>query len=432
MSPFLTQDSVDCAVPQTAEQKLQQLDGLLTQSQQLWRSRSFDCQALPWQCDFPKLAQTVWQLDDDKLDSIDACQISLNETLLGALAADLSDKGLSWSLALFWQSAIGSDAALNLKSNAVSDKHTQLLDDTDEPHFSAHIKGRKWQQINAFVAQLPQDNTPVLEWCAGKGHLGRLIAKAQHREVVSLEWQQSLCSAGEQFAKQWQLPQRFICADAFAGQSEQLHRDQLAVALHACGDLHVQLLKHATDAGTKQLVVSPCCYHLIRDKQYQALSKVAQASELKLSRADLQLPLQQSVIANDKHNQYRLQEMAWRLGFDALQRKVRDCDEYLPVPSIKQSQLNGDFSDFCHWAAEAKALSLPANIDFEHYRQFGEQRQRLTRRIDLVAHLFRAMLEQWLLLDRVCFLEEQGYQVNLSEFCSNSVTPRNALIHAFK
>lgn len=428
--------------------KLKQLDALLTQSQPLWRSRSFECEQLPWQDAFPSLADAVWQLSDDSLESIDACQHKLNETLLLVLAADLKAQGLEWPLELFSQSAIGKTiveedgrAATNPDLDSAHDSEAAigsiseasvLLSPEDEPHFSAHIKGRKWQQINAFVAKLPHDNTPVLEWCAGKGHLGRLIAKAHQREVVSLEWQQSLCDAGALFAAKWQLPQTFICADAFAGQNEQLHAEQLAVALHACGDLHVTLLKHASHAGTKQLVFSPCCYHLIQAKQYQPLSQVAKTSALKLNRADLQLPLQQSVIANDKHKGYRLQEMAWRLGFDALQRQVRGMDEYLPVPAVKQSQLNGTFEAFCRWAAEAKGVSLPLDVDWLAFKIVGEQRQRLTRRIDLVAHLFRALLEQWLLLDRVCFLQEQGYRVNLSEFCSNSITPRNALIHAFK
>ncbi|WP_037411002.1 methyltransferase [Shewanella fidelis] len=414
----------------TAEQKLKQIDTLLTQSQVLWRCRTFDCHDLPWQQQFPQLADAVWMLADEQLDDIDACQHRLNQSLLPALTADLIAQGQEWALELFAESATGVKLA---DAELPSTSHTpQLLDDNDEAHFSAHIKGRKWQQINAFVAKLPVEQTPVLEWCAGKGHLGRLIAKAHQRQVVSLEWQPSLCQAGEQFADKWQLPQRFICADAFAGQSEQLQSEQLAVALHACGDLHVQLLKHACQASTQKLVISPCCYHLIRDKHYQALSTVTQASQLKLSRAELQLPLQQSVIANDKHKAFRLQEMAWRLGFDALQREVRQADSYLPVPAIKQSQLNGSFADFCQWAATAKGLELKSDFDWQHYQQLGLQRQRLTRRIDLVAHLFRAILEQWLLLDRVCFLEEQGYQVDLSEFCANSITPRNALISAFK
>ncbi|WP_413700062.1 hypothetical protein ACLKMH_22685 [Psychromonas sp. KJ10-10] len=37
------------------------------------------------------------------------------------------------------------------------------------------IKGRKWSQITAFAEQINTLN-PIVEWCAGKGHLGRLIS----------------------------------------------------------------------------------------------------------------------------------------------------------------------------------------------------------------------------------------------------------------
>ncbi|MGL4894854.1 MAG: methyltransferase, partial [Shewanella sp.] len=151
-----------------------------------------------------------------------------------------------------------------------------------------------------------------------------------------------------------------------------------------------------------------------------------------LSRHDLQLPLQQSVIASPKQQALRHQEIAWRLGFDALQRQCRGRDHYLPIPSIKQSQLSGSFKDFCLWAGAQKSVDLPHQLDWDAWLALGLQRQRLTRRIDLVAHLFRRVLEQWLILDRVCFLQEQGYLVEVVEFCANSVTPRNALILAIQ
>ena len=237
------------------------------------------------------------------------------------------------------------------------------------------------------------------------------------------------------FAKQWQIPQRFICADAFApidSSKPLLLIDQHAIALHACGDLHIRLLKLATLAGTRAISISPCCYPLIEHEDYQPLSALAKGSALKLSKHDLQLPLQQSVIANSKKQQLRNQEVSWRLGFDSLQRDIRGVEAYLPVPTIKKSQLSGSFSDFCQWAANQKHLSLSSEINLSHYLHRGIARQRLTKRIDLVAHLFRRALERWLLLDRVCFLHEQGYQVTLAEFCANSVTPRNALIQAIK
>ncbi|ACJ30039.1 Conserved hypothetical protein [Shewanella piezotolerans WP3] len=401
--------------------QLKQLDRLLCASRPLWQNRSFECKQLPWAETFPALAETVWQLADIELDEIDACQSRLSELLLPSLRKDLLAKGNDWDLNLLLPSSLTTATAIE-----------PLLDFDDMAHFSAHIKGRKWQQIAAFSAKIPESNLPVLEWCAGKGHLGRLIAKLNQRSVTSLEWQQNLCDAGQQFADKWQLPQHFICADAFDAQQQQLKKEQLAVALHACGDLHVTLLKHAKQAGTKQLVISPCCYHLIKAKSYQPLSNAAKESELLLSRADLQLPLQQSTIASEKHKQYRLQEIAWRLAFDSLQREMRHVDEYLPVPAIKLSQLNGSFEAFCRWAATSKQVVLNEPIDWAHYQALGYERQRLTRRIDIVAHLFRAVLEKWLLLDRVCYLEESGYRVELSEFCANSVSPRNALISAFK
>lgn len=436
-----------------------QLDKLLEQSRALWQVRAFEAKSLPWQAQFPTLATTLWALDDAVLDALDAEQSALVDALSPALKQDLAALGVEWDLALLTSSiaelAMGSDICADIDSDDIDSDHIETAadsatDTTTSPqiefaelaHFSAHIKGRKWEQITAFVQHLPDAGLPVLEWCAGKGHLGRLIAKARGVDVLSLEWQAALCEEGQAFADKWQLSQRFICADAFAitdnasvdtvNHANPFRALQQAVALHACGDLHVRLLQLAAQAGTQAVAISPCCYHLIQANQYQGLSTLAQNSGLQLTRHDLQLPLQQSVIANPKQQALRHQEIAWRLGFDALQRHCRGIDAYLPLPAVKQSQLSGSFADFCQWAAAQKTVNLAANIDFDAWLEIGKQRQRLTRRIDLAAHLFRRVLELWLILDRCCFLQESGYRVSVGEFCANSVTPRNALILAQK
>jgi len=423
-----------------------QLDKLLEQSRALWQVRAFEAKALPWAAQFPRLATTLWALDDAVLDTLDAEQSALVDALSPALKQDLAALGLEWDLALltlsFAELSLGSDIAADIGSDDIETATSPNIDLAELAHFSAHIKGRKWEQITAFVQHLPDAGLPVLEWCAGKGHLGRLIAKARGVDVLSLEWQAMLCEEGQAFADKWQLSQRFICADAFAiegnacenstHQTNPFRAQQQAVALHACGDLHVRLLQLAAAAGTQALAISPCCYHLIQANQYQGLSTLAKHSALHLSRHDLQLPLQQSVIANPKQQALRHQEIAWRLGFDALQRSCRGIDAYLPLPAIKQSQLSGEFAEFCHWAAAQKAVTLAADCNFDAWLEIGKQRQRLTRRIDLAAHLFRRALELWLILDRCCFLQESGYRVTLREFCANSVTPRNALILAQK
>ncbi|MEL4242686.1 methyltransferase [Shewanella xiamenensis] len=427
-----------------------QLDKLLEQSRALWQVRAFEAKALPWAAQFPRLATTLWALDDAVLDTLDAEQSVLVDALSPALKQDLAALGLDWDLSLLTLSFaelsmgydIDSDIGFDIGSDDIETATSPNIEVAELAHFSAHIKGRKWEQITAFVQHLPDAGLPVLEWCAGKGHLGRLIARARGVDVLSLEWQAILCEEGQAFADKWQLSQHFICADAFAiegnacentaHQTNPFRAKQQAVALHACGDLHVRLLQLAAAAGTQALAISPCCYHLIQANQYQGLSTLAKHSALRLSRHDLQLPLQQSVIANPKQQALRHQEIAWRLGFDALQRSYRGIDAYLPLPAIKQSQLSGEFTEFCHWAAAQKAVTLDADCDFDAWLEIGKQRQRLTRRIDLAAHLFRRALELWLILDRCCFLQESGYRVTLREFCANSVTPRNALILAQK
>ncbi|MGL4577730.1 MAG: methyltransferase [Shewanella xiamenensis] len=427
-----------------------QFDKLLEQSRALWQVRAFEAKALPWAAQFPRLATTLWALDDAVLDTLDAEQSVLVDALSPALKQDLTALGLDWDLSLltlsFAELSLGydidSDIGFDIGSDDIETATSTNIEVAELAHFSAHIKGRKWEQITAFVQHLPDAGLPVLEWCAGKGHLGRLIAKARGVDVLSLEWQAMLCEEGQAFADKWQLSQRFICADAFAiegnacenstHQTNPFRAQQQAVALHACGDLHVRLLQLAATAGTQALAISPCCYHLIQANQYQGLSTLAKDSALRLSRHDLQLPLQQSVIANPKQQALRHQEIAWRLGFDALQRNCRGIDAYLPLPAIKQSQLSGEFAEFCHWAAAQKTVTLATDCDFDAWLEIGKQRQRLTRRIDLAAHLFRRALELWLILDRCCFLQESGYRVTLREFCATSVTPRNALILAQK
>ena len=50
--------------------------------------------------------------------------------------------------------------------------------------------------------------------------------------------------------------------------------------------------------------------------------------------------------------------------------------------------------------------------------------------LDLVRHQFRRLLELWLVLDRALYLAEQGYRVEVGEFCSRELSPRNLLIDA--
>lgn len=383
------------------------LDTLLTSHREFWQFMPFASNQLVWTQSHPGLCQWLLSLDDEAI----ARYIEEGDALSQALAEWIPDGPELYQLAM---------------TESYPSQQKSLPKGLD-----VGIPGRKWQQITAFNQVIPALELPWLEWCAGKGHLGRVLAASHGTAVTSLEWQQALCEEGEAAARKLELPIDFVQGDAFDPASEQhICSQQHAVALHACGDLHVSLLQRVAAKQGRAVSISPCCYHLIRASHYQPLSRIGRQSTLTLGKHDLRLPLQETVTAGQRVRKQRFVEVSFRLGFDSLQRFVRGCDDYMPVPNVQKAQLNDGFEEFCRWAADKKQVTLPAGIDYQYWQQMGENRFALVERMELVRQLFRRPLEMWLVYDRACYMEESGYQVSVGTFCSKPITPRNILIHA--
>ncbi|WP_420826984.1 methyltransferase [Aquipseudomonas campi] len=388
--------------------RFQALDDFLVAHQALWRPKPFTSLSLPWELDHPELAQWL------RARSLEQAEASHNQPhLLDAPAPfpQLARTALQLS-------ELGELPGITLASLPA--------------RYSVDVPGRKWQQIEAFASRLHFRQPPShwLDWCAGKGHLGRLLAH-DGSALTCLEYDPQLVAAGQQLSARLQLPalhqqQDVLAADA----ANKLLSEHSPVALHACGDLHVRLLQLASAKGCKQLAVAPCCYNRIQAAHYQPLSSPAQNSTLQLSRDDLGLPLSETVTAGQRVRRQRDQSMAWRLAFDLLQRQLRGSDQYLPTPSLPVSWLAKDFADYCRDLAALKELPLPAPRDWQHLEAQGWQRLAQVRNLELLRNLFRRPLELWLLLDRALYLEAQGYSVQLGSFCSYQLSPRNLLLLA--
>jgi hypothetical protein len=297
------------------------------------------------------------------------------------------------------------------------------------------IAGRKLEQISAFIEHVPQQQSVILEWCSGKGHLGRLLAYAGQRQVISVEWQQQLCELGQGLAHQHQLPQQFLHADVMSADlSSSWAVADCAVALHACGDLHDEMLKQAVSHRCANIMIAPCCYHLSAAKSYLGFSQVAQRQlrnvSLALTTEQLKLAVQGQVTAGDRVARLRQTEVQWRLAYQKLYQQVTGDTKYRALPSVGKHWFSGNFEDFAIWAANYHQLELPSKFNSLQLLEDGRQAAERVARIELVRHVFRRPLEVMLVLDRAEYLKESGYRVSVAEFCSYQLTPRNFLIRA--
>ena len=386
------------------EARFRALDAFLIEHQGLWRPRPFTHRQLPWEREYPELAQWLRQR------SLAEAEASHNQP--HELPAPTP----------FPQIALQA-----LQLGTVDKLPTQPL------HPAAHrlnvdVPGRKWQQIEAFGAALHFAHTPRhwLDWCAGKGHLGRRLLHTD-QQLTCLEYDPALVASGQALSEHHGLPVTHRLQDVMADVA--ISAEHTPVALHACGDLHVRLLQVASAAGCKQLALAPCCYNRTHAHTYQPLSVAARASTLQLSVDDLGLPLSETVTAGKRVRLQRDTSMARRLGFDQLQRQLRGCDDYLPTPSLPAHWLDKPFADYCHELAGLKGLST-GEQDWAALETHGWQRLAEVRNLELVRGLFRRPLEVWLVLDRALFLSERGYRVEVGSFCDPALTPRNLLVLA--
>ena len=245
--------------------RFKQLTDWLQRHQALWRERPFTHLQLSWEQDWTALASWLRQRS---LADAEAAQLQ------PALLADAPEP-------------FGALAAQARELCGVPRWHGELAEPIPEP-LQRHIPGRKWQQITRFSAvtsaRIPAPPQRWVDWCAGKGHLGRLLAWHSQCPVCCLEWDATLCGAGQQLSQQLQLPVQHLTADVMQLPVAHLQPQDAAVALHACGDLHRQLIEQVVAAGCAQLALSPCCYNRISAPQHQPLSNAGRQAGLQLSR----------------------------------------------------------------------------------------------------------------------------------------------------
>ncbi len=383
-------------------ERQRQLEGLLRHYRDCWHPQPFRELQPDWCLAYPALSADLLALDQAQFDVLSAD----NDAALVWLASYLPEIEALRSL-------IRVAPAAAVPPSLVGER------------WAWEIPGRKRAQIEAFAGSACSSGRPVIDWCGGKGHLGRLLAGQWEQPVHTLEIDAVLCAEGERLSSRQRVEQHFIVADALVT-TDWPQRGQHAVALHACGELHRRLLRQGAAQGVRRFDVAPCCYHRGVGDVYQPLSS---GSALALTRDDVRLAVTETVTASPRLARRRDREMAWKLGFDAYRRAASGAG-YRTFRSVPAAWFADDFSGFLQQMAVREGLLAPLAANCDEWEAAGWRRQHEVMRLSLPRQAFRRALEIWLVLDLAVYLEEQGYAVNLQSFCAQRLTPRNLLISA--
>ena len=389
-------------------QRLAALGAELQRWRAFWSAHAFREPVLPWEAGRPDLAAALRSLDPEHARRLGADQTAL-DGFLG-----------TWFPVERWAALERVDAAPRAKLRPWP------------RGFDRDVPGRKWAQIEAFSASvLCAERGTVVDWCAGKAHLGRALAFQRGAPgVLALERDARLTAAARSLARREDVSLRAETCDVLEeGVRSLVTEASQIVALHACGALHRRLLDVAVAERVPALAVAPCCFHLGPDGHLPR-SRAAQDSDPALRPEDVRTAVQDEVTSGGHARRRREHLQSWQLGFDALLREHGGREAYTAAPGASARILAGDFGGYCRDVAAARGICLPEDIDAARWEARGQERFREVSALDLVRRRFRRLIELWLLTDLAVSLEEAGYDVRLECFCAPGLSPRNLLLQA--
>lgn len=398
--------------PDELRARFDALSALLAARWDLWTARPFVHRRPSWARAHPEVAGWLRALPLERLTAIDQAP--------HAPPADAPPAFRAWA----------EEAAALTR---IPDLAGPGLAALERERLGTRVPARKWAQVRAFVAaaapRLPPDLERAVDWCAGKGHLGRAVHLAAGLPVRALERRADLCRQAEHLAGFFGVaPYHAEALDVLVGGRAHLGSGAVGVGLHACGILWRTLLADAAQAGAAA-AVAPCCYHNLGGEEvYRPLSARGRATGLEFLQPHLRLAVAEERVARPAIRRARRREQAWRLGLDLLLREASGVDAYVPQGVFPKAWIDLDFADFCRTAAEAIGRDLPPRFDPEAAQAAGEARAQEVYALAQVRSLYRRPLELWLVLDAAMRELEAGREVELGTFCDPDLTPRNLLM----
>lgn len=300
------------------------------------------------------------------------------------------------------------------------------------------IRARKHAQIEPLLATLPslaKSAQRIVDVGAGSGHFSRLAAELFERETWALDRDAERLQRGSQRSKERQssignLSVRFVQIDV-GQQALALDACDLAVGLHACGELGDRLVRAASAAGS-DLVLMSCCLQKTTAEVRAPLSTAATRAGFALRRNVLGLTnltsraegVEATLAANLAARETRLALRYLLLGRGL---EVSAGEE---MRGINRRRAQSGLEDVARRALARRGLPVATPRELHTHAASARRDHAIMRRLALPRNMLARLVELAVVYDRAALLEERGAHVRVAELVDPRVTPRNTVLFA--
>jgi hypothetical protein len=291
------------------------------------------------------------------------------------------------------------------------------------------VKQRKRAQLEgllAGVSRMAQRAERIVDVGAGVGHFTRLSAELFQRPAVGLERDPVRVATAVRRAENV-AGAAFVTADA--RQPLGLTARDLAIGLHACGELGDRLVEGAADS-TCDLGLVSCCLQKISGVTRRGLSSLGQSFEL--SRAHLGLTnltaqpqgieVTIAVTIAARQTRYALRRLLLARGVE--------LEPGAEMHGINRRRAYAGLAEVARMALELRQLPAASDSELAAHESAATREYAMMRRLSLPRSMLARLVEVLVCLDRAAFLEERGHRVLVAELFDRQISPRNIGIFA--
>uniref|UniRef100_A0A4W4FZH7 Methyltransferase domain-containing protein n=1 Tax=Electrophorus electricus TaxID=8005 RepID=A0A4W4FZH7_ELEEL len=335
--------------------------------------------------------------------------------------------------------------------------------------FRKHVKPKKQHEIRKLGLMVKQlcDQThcsSVVDVGSGQGHLTRFLSFGLGLDVTGIEADTNLVSMASIFDQQllstlakerqksgtsrlphvapgpaprhvvgWVSP-RATCESYPAGPCQKRQRvsNFVLTGLHACGDLSATLLRHFANCPYIQGITSvACCYMKITTME-NPIEWVRG-----LPRHQLSYKAREGACHALEDYLHRLREESgllkthcYRAALESIIRAEKPHLRRASIQTIKKAHMLS-FAEYARLGLPRVGLPGDLPIDPVHVGTMLKQQDRVIVFFSL-ALLLAPVVETLLLLDRMLFLQERGFQSQLAPLFDPALSPRNLVLVAVK